>query len=455
MSIPNLARLGVLVSLMLTACVSVAPETETDPTQAPPRNVIFMLGDGMGFAHVKAYRMYADNPATELVEPLPMEAYQVGSVSTDSIRLDCSGEECIRDPHGFTDSASSATAYATGHDTIVGQLSVNTEGNTMPTILESARRHGKATGLVATSQVTHASPAAFGSHVPDRDERGQIADQYFDHQWQQSPMIDVLLGGGSKDLCRADRDLVPEFREAGYEVLQNREELLASSGDRLLGLFADEGMPRAWDRGSNTPSLAEMTSVSLRTLNRRQEGFFLMVEGSQIDWAAHKNSVVGVISEMEDFVEAVGLVLDFARNQGDTLVIITADHETGGMTIGRDNIYRWDARPLRGVKRTPQEMAQQYISSEESLSDIVASQVPFELSTTEAEELDKAPREDLPARAALANLFNHRTMTGWASKGHTGVDVPIYVFGPGSEHFGGVMQNEAVGRVLWQVFLPE
>ena len=121
-----------------------------DPPPAQPRNAIFLLGDGMGFAQVKAYRMYADDPATELVEPLPMEAWQVGSVSTDSIRLDCSADDgrCVRDPHGFTDSASSATAYATGHDTVVGRLSTAQDGAPLPTVLEGARRAGKATGCL-------------------------------------------------------------------------------------------------------------------------------------------------------------------------------------------------------------------------------------------------------------------------------------------------------------------
>lgn len=455
MNIPILARLGVLLSLALTACASVAPSTETEPEQAPPRNVIFMLGDGMSFAQVKAYRMYADDPSTELVEPLPMEAYQVGSVSTDSIRLVCEDDDCVRDPHGFTDSASSATAYATGHDTIVGHLSVTGSGEPIPTILEDARKRGKSTGIVVTSQITHASPAAFGSHVVSREETGKIADQYFESQWHEAPMLDVLLGGGSKDLCRGDRDLVPEFRQAGYDIALNREQLLASNGDRLLGLFAEDGLPRAWDRDETIPSLAEMTESALKVLNRNQDGFFLMVEGSQIDWGAHANSVVDVVSEMEDFVGAVRLALEFARRQGDTLLVITADHETGGMSLGRDEIYRWDARPLHGVKHSTQWIMQEYLEGEAALSTIVAENVPFELSEAEIKALDAAAREETSAKGALAELFNRRTLTGWATGGHTGLDVPIYVFGPGSENFTGVMQNEAVGQVLREVFLPK
>lgn len=447
-----LVRTGALAGLALMLAASAAA---AEPLVETPRNLIFMLGDGMGFAQVKAYRMYADDLSSELVEPLPMEQYLVGAVSTDSIRLKCDGEDCVRDPHGFTDSASSATAYATGHDTIVGHLSVTGEGGNLPTILEAARQHGKMTGLVVTSQLTHASPAAFCSHIKDRDQQDRIADQLFDLKWQGAPWVDVLLGGGRKHLQRSDRDLLAEFRGAGYQVAENRSELLAADPGRLLGLFADEGLPRAWDRGEQVPSLAEMTRISLDTLGQHEEGFFLFVEGSQIDWAGHKNSVPGVISEMEDFVAAIRMVLDFAASNPDTLVIITADHETGGMSLGRDDIYSWNAQPLKGVKRTPKGMALEFLAGTGSLAETVAKYVPFELTAQEIAALNATPHEENAARRAIAEVFNLRTLTGWSSEGHTGTDVPLYVTGPGSNHFHGLMQNEALGRVLWKVFLSD
>ena len=452
MNNPVRACFSALLVLLLAACAPPAPI----PVDTP-KNVIFLLGDGMGFAHVKAYRMYADDPDTGIVDPLPFDALLVGAVSTDSIRMNCdyTKTNCTRDPHGFTDSASSATAYATGQDTVVGRLSVNPSGQIIPTVLEAARQHGKSTGLVATSQLTHATPAAFGSHVEDRDQHADIADQYFDNHWKGQPMIDVMLGGGLEYMQREDRDLVSEFQQAGYEVALNRSELLDMQGEHLLGLFAPEGMPQAWDRDKDTPSLAELTRTALNSLNQNPQGFFLMVEGSQVDWAAHDHSVTGVISEMEDFVAAVRVVLDFARQDGETLVIITADHETGGMSLGRDGIYHWNPRPLHGVTATPAAMTARYLAGEESLSTIVAGYVPFELRKAEIESLDKTTRDEMLAYTAITDVFNKRTLTGWSSTGHTGVDVPLYVFGPGSEHFHGVMQNEDVGQALWDVFQPE
>ena len=449
---PVWVNFGALIFLFLAAC-----ECSGSLPGDTPRNVIFVLGDGMGFAHVKAYRMYADDLSTDLVDPLLIDEYLVGAVATDSIRLDCKGgseADCTRDPYGFTDSASAATAYATGQDTVVGRLSMSPSGKEMMTILEAARKHGKSTGLAVTSELTHASPAAFGSHVKSREQAADIADQYFDRQWNGKPVIDVLLGGGLNNMQRTDRDLVSEFRRAGYEVAHNRSELHDMQGGRLLGLFAPEGLPRAWDRGDETPSLADMTRIALRTLDKNPQGFFLMVEGSQVDWASHDNSVAGVISEMEDFIAAIGVVLDFARQRDDTLVVITADHETGGMSLGRDDIYRWNPRPLRGVKLTPAAMASTFLASEKLLSKVVAGSVPFELSSAERKALDSSAREEVAARKAIATLFNKRTLTGWSTMGHTGADVPLYVYGPGSERFRGVMQNEAVGQTLWEVFLP-
>ncbi|MGD9264932.1 MAG: alkaline phosphatase [Lysobacterales bacterium] len=451
--------LGLSCCLLASACtmepVPAEPVTTAEPKA--PRNLVFMLGDGMGHAQVKAYRMFADDLSTDIVEPLPMDALLVGAVSTDSIKMNCDAANlnCKRDPHGITDSASSATAYATGYDTITGRLGVDTEGQPLTTILEDARRDGKSAGLVSTSQITHASPAAFGVHVLSRRLYNDIADQLFDNQHEGAPMVNVMLGGGLQYFQRDDRDLLAEFSQAGYQVATDSAGLQAMQGDRLLGLFAPVGLPRAWDRDETVPSLAEMTTTALTSLSSNSEGFFLMIEGSQIDWASHGNSVAGVISEMEDFTDAIQAVLNFAEKDGETLVVIVADHETGGMGLSRDGYGNWVAEPLKGLKATPSKMTGQFLESEEPLSSIVAANVAFELTADEIALLDATEREEREAFGAIADLLNERTHTGWTTGGHTGIDVPLYATGPGSEHFRGVMQNEDIGRVMKEVFLPE
>jgi alkaline phosphatase len=181
----------------------------------------------------------------------------------------------------------------------------------------------------------------------------------------------------------------------------------------------------------------------------------LFVEGSQIDWAAHENNVVGVISEMEDFTAAITVALDHAAAHPDTLVVVTADHETGGMSIGRDDVYRWDPRPMRGLEMTPAEMANGFVAGTGSLSAYLKPLLPFRLKREERQALDGVVREPDAVFNAICAVFDRRTVTGWTTHGHTAVDVPIYATGPGSERFRGTLQNEEVGRRLQELLLPE
>ena len=430
-----------------------------------------MIGDGMGFAHVKAYRYFADNPATPEIDLLPFEPYLVGAVVTDPLAAGIPDAECVRKTaspctsHSYqiVDSAAAATAYATGQDTLNEVLSLSPSGEVLGSIAELGRKNGMAIGLVATSQITHATPAAFVTHVENRDYNTVIADQLFDLQWQGEPLAAVLLGGGLADLQREDRNLVTEFGQANYSLASNRDELMSSDTARILGLFAPWGLARAWDRDASVPSLADMTEAALKALKQNDEGFFLMVEGSQIDWAAHDHDVAGVISEMEDFSAAIDVVLEFASGQGDTLVVITADHETGGMSLGLDDIYEWNPGPLRGLKSTPVAMTETFLAGQETLSQAVTRAVPFSLTAEEQNHLDSFKREDvtqpvgeieeLAAYQGITRVLNQRTLTGWSTEGHTAIDVPLYALGPGSQNFHGLMQNEELGRQLQNLLL--
>ncbi len=454
----------IVAPLCLAACSS-APVHQQAAVK--PKNIILMVGDGMGYAQVKSYRYFADDPATPGIDPLPFDRYLVGSVATEAITLNCiedQPEDCTEDPYGITDSASSASAYATGQDTLVERLGKSVDGAMQENISEKARRQGISVGLVSTSQVTHATPAAFYAHVGGRDETDSIADQLFDNQWQSMPLPQVILGGGRKYLQREDRDLVAEFTAKGYTLVNNREELNQSSANLLLGLFAQIALPRSWDRPDTTPSLAEMTSAAIKALEQDTDGFFLLVEGSQIDWAAHSNDVVGVVSEMQDFSAAMEVALQYAAASGDTLVIITADHETGGLSMGRDDEYFWDPRPLRGLKRTPAGITEEFLGGDEPLSVVAQRYLPFELTEQERKDLDVARPDEAPpypeygvdgtqAYTVLSLVFDHRTRSAWTTMGHTGVDVPLYAFGPGSEHFHGVIQNEVLGQLLQDLLL--
>jgi alkaline phosphatase len=307
-------------------------------------NIIFMVPDGMGLAGVTAARIFKNGPNGQ---GLHMETLStIGYQRTHSAN------------RATTDSAATASAWASGEKFRNGEISCHDdnrdgkcEPTPAPTILELARERGKSAGLVVTSTVTHATPAAFGAHVPRRGCENEIARQYI-----QVTGVEVILGGGAAkfnapkanvDACGTFGDFIAAARTRGYEVVYTKdamEEAVSRGTKKLLGLFARNGktpelfrvFPEEHYR-VDEPTLPQMTAAALEILEKDQDGFFLLVEGSQIDWAGHDNNLPYQISETLAFDEAVKVVLDWIneeqRRKLDTLVIIAPDHETGGFAI--------------------------------------------------------------------------------------------------------------------------
>lgn len=276
------------------------------------KNVILMIGDGTGLAQIASGQLAIAGPDGLLhMQTMPVTGI-VKTHSSDNL---------------ITDSAAGATAYACGLKTYNGAIGVAPDLTACKTILELAEQKGLSTGLISTSSITHATPASFASHVVQRSMQEEIASDFLDSG------VEVFLGGGVRWFSKEQRsdslNLLENFEENGYEVVLSDEELRNSTNDKLLGLFADDGL----ERKEGQPSSKVMVNKALEILDTDEDGFFLMVEGSQIDWAGHGNNVDYLKREVQDFDEAVEAVLEFARNDGETLVVLTADHETGGMTM--------------------------------------------------------------------------------------------------------------------------
>ena len=306
------------------ARVARSGEASGTPTDGPrPENVILFIGDGMGQAHRTAARWSASGQnGTLTMNALPAK----GQARTASAN------------NPVTDSAAAATALSTGVKTNNGVIGQDPGGNPLTTILERAQARGMAVGLVTNTHMAHATPAAFAAHVPSRYMMTEIARQLLASE------VDVLLGGGEDDFLpttatgcypqsgeRTDgHDLIAEATAAGYAYVCDRAALVAlppTSTTRLLGLFADKGMARPF-----APSLAEMTQKAIAILSQDPDGFFLMVEGGQIDWAAHDNEAANVISDTLGLNAAVAAAQTYAATATHTLIIVAADHETGGMS---------------------------------------------------------------------------------------------------------------------------
>jgi alkaline phosphatase len=319
----------VLIATLWTGSTVAAGSVPEAPLRAHraapngPRNIILFIGDGMGEVHRTAARWVQVGPDGDL---------EMDDLSFSGLSHTASADNPI------TDSAAGATAIATGVRTKNGWLAVDPDTVPLTTILEHARMEGKAAGLVTTVQIYHATPAAFASHITNRDLYDSIAVQML------AEGVEVLLGGGENKFLptsvsgcfdagtRADSEnLIAQAITAGYVHVCTASGLAAvdpASTPRLLGLFADDGMARPF-----SPDLATMTQRAIDILSRDPQGFFLMVEGGQIDKAAHANDGENAIGDTLGFDQAVAIGKDFAASAGNTLVIVTADHETGGMAL--------------------------------------------------------------------------------------------------------------------------
>lgn len=357
--------------------ITSAPYPLTSATRV--RNVILCIGDGMGISQVALASAKGAGPDGKLyLERFPVS----GLARTYSANS------------RVTDSAAAGTALACGVKTDNGMLGMTPDGQAYYSILEMAQAKGLATGLVVTSTITHATPASFGSHVKSRKLEPAIAEQLIANR------IDVLFGGGRKyflpksdpDSGRKDNiDLMARAREAGYKGIRTADELEAAKDAPLLGLFQLDALTTK----EPEPSLALMTRKAIRLLRRANlntidghYGFLLMIEGSQIDWKCHANDAAGSIRQTLLFDQAVKEATDFAQRDGRTLVLVTADHETGGMTlIGSGSEDKGDAE-----------------------------------------------------------LAVH-----WSTKGHSGTPVGVWALGPGANRFAGVQDNTEIPKKIAQL----
>lgn len=304
-------------TIMVRTSDPVIPERLSLVEDGTIKNIIFVIGDGTGLAQLASGQLNLVGPDGLLhIQTMPVTGL-VKTHSADNL---------------ITDSASSATAYSCGVKTNNGMIGQLPDGRACKTILEMAEEKGLSTGIIATSTITHATPASYASHVVSRGMQAEIAEQYLDSN------AEIILGGGldyfvpstaDESSREDDLDITKMFVEKGYDFVQTLAELNSSNGDQILGLFSNSGMPSE----NRTPTLAEMTSKALDVLSTNDSGFFLMVEGSQIDWAGHGNDADYLLREVKDFDAAIEKILNFAKEDGETLVVITADHETGGMTM--------------------------------------------------------------------------------------------------------------------------
>jgi alkaline phosphatase len=339
-----------LVILTLTSAGSVRKK---------PLNLILFIGDGMGVSHVYAAMTVSGNSMTFPAFPVTgfSRTHSANSYSTDS--------------------AAGGTALATGEKTNNKMISVRPDSTVLVTLLEHACTAGKSTGIVCTSSLTDATPAAFSAHVPQRYDYSAIA------AWYAGGTAEVFIGGGRKYFeaqldsagsFKRSEDVVSMLSRAGYDVTYDLESFVASEATRIAGLMSQDDMPRLFE-GRDPQYLAKATAKAIEVLSRNRKGFVLMVEGSEVDDAGHSNETKMVTDEVLDMDRAVAVAREFADKDGKTLIVVTADHETGGMSITGGDLEK---REVKGA---------------------------------------------------------------FSFTGHSGVMVPVFAYGPGAMTFTGIQEN--------------
>ncbi len=447
-------------------------------SESQPKYLFLFIGDGMGMAQ-RTLTEYYKNRVLEDPTPLAMHTLPVAADITTH-----SSSSII------TDSAAAGTALSSGYKTYNGAIGVDNSKRSQDTILEGLQAEGFATGLITTTRITHATPASFASHQPRRSMENEIAEDYI------ITGVDFLAGGGYRHFVgtdsqlptkRKDLGLLKDYQQAGYRTYISEAATNTflqddiTQADKILGLFAPSHIPYVIDRdepestGKTYPTLAQMTDKGIDFFYNKGKdtGFFLMVEGGRIDHASHANDPMGVVQETLEFDKALSKALAFyEKHPEETLIIVTADHETGGLSLGgRLNDYT-----LEGSSTQEYQLYPENIVGNHSLEDVVGSkfreldqdrkafisylQTEYglgELSGKEYaileqamnDESDNNPNNDYgiyysKTSLAVSKIVALRANVNWSTELHTAIRIPLGAIGAGAHTFSGYFDNSEV-----------
>ena len=434
-----------IAALMLAACC----ETEKSPK---PKYVFFFIGDGMGFNAVALTQATRAASKGDIgFAPLNFSSFPVAGYATTN-----AGTRLV------TCSAAAGTALATGHKTSINTIGMTADHSApLKSVAVGAKEMGYRTGVITSVSIDHATPASFYAHVPDRGMAYEIG------KWAAKAGLDLYGGGGFVDTTGKDgveRDLYEILADSGYVVARGDFPL---KGEKAIITQAEgknpSSLPYAIDRQEDDLSLAQITRRSIEFLYGGDEGaagFFLMVEGGQIDWAGHGNDGATIVREVEDMAEAMEAALEFYNAHPDeTLIVVTADHETGGASIGNaSNGYDTDLGMLRMQKISKGKLneelsaAQNWDEAQRILSEKIGFNAHGDIMKTLGSGLEMIYRND---RKELGNeaarILNRKAGVGWTTGAHTAAFVPVYAIGAGAQEFAGSQDNTDIPRKIFRL----
>ena len=430
---------------------------------AQAKYIFYFIGDGMGAAQRQITEEYKKGVMKKdgklLMNSLPFSAITT-TYSADTL---------------ITDSAAAGTALATGHKTNNGYIAKDPQGKDLKTILEMAQETGRATGLVSTTRITHATPAVFASHNLDRDDENAIAADYVDSN------VDYFAGGGYRYFAPKggelttkrtdDRNLIKEFQDRGYKTFIGEksspefEKWTPKAGEKVFAAFKASHMPYTIDNKDNSvPTLSMMTEKGIELLSQDKDGFFMMIEGGRIDHASHANDVMGTIYDTIALDDAIQTAYKFyEEHPEDTLIVVAADHETGGMGLGFGANYFLKLDELKNVKVSVEDVLQgaytgnrdeyfKYIADNMGLDKLTDAEKEKIVKAMDLEDSNKNASELFggysPTAIAVTHIISERSGMQWTSYAHTAVQVPLAAVGKDAENFIGFKDNTSIAKLI-------
>lgn len=521
----------ILSSIILLSCQkSITPDLVSNDyfqKHGKVKNVIFIIGDGMGPQQLSMLNLYSKYAPKSIYKGSKTNLEKIISIGETGLVMTNPNKKLV------TDSSCSATQYATGEYSLPEVVGLNDKGEDSETILEMAKKAGLATGLVSDTRITHATPASYASHAISRNNENLIAKQMI------NTGADVMYSGGLRHFlpksAKKDKSLlklVPEHigvkskredelnllkvaQEKGYQLVFDKNSMQKSKNLKKLGLFTSSHMPDGiWNTnnknksGRKIPTLAEMTKDAIETLDSSDKGFFLMVEAGQVDWAGHRNDAGLLLHEMLRTDDMLGVVYNWVKNRKDTLVIVTADHETGGFGFSYSGYQVLKPVEVTGKRFKGKEYRSKFNYGEFEVLDKLYNQkrshmdlvfdiaswpktqqttvniknhfekfMDFEVTKDEVKEIMKSEKNKyyLESHPVLnsknvpkvndfsayytygavirSNLIGreiaHKQSVVWATGSHTSTPVSLFAVGPKSltDQFDGVLHSTEVGRL--------
>ena len=405
---------------------------------AKPKYIFYFIGDGMGPSHVLGTELYLGELKGVIGRPQKLcftQFPETAFVTTFSAS------------NGVTDSAASGTALSTGTKTNNGHLGVDANGKPLYSVALDAKQNGMAVGIATTVCINHATPGAFYAHNNDRNNYNEIA------QWMLDADYDFYAGGDAKCSIEQRNDLYERLHKQGYSIVRGYEDYAArgSKADKIMlyqKKIATE-LPYAIDRNEDDLTLAEITKAGIDFLKEKsKKGFFMMIEGGKIDYASHNDDAATMMQEVLDFNDAIEVAYEFYKKHKDeTLIIVTADHETGGIVLGYSGAYKLNLQALSTQKVSLERLISMLETLKETtwgeVTALVKENIGVEPRGAHSSDEKVKITHDLAKQIANEAIYdlNRKALISWASGNHSGTFVPLFAIGEDADEFHGVIDN--------------